>query len=447
MEQSNEGILNLPSLFDSDFIEKLSKEVGYDQRVHGPLKGEAMVKSLISLVMHYGWSASLHAHRMLLQLDYGVTVKEQSLNERFNSKAVALMKGVFDKGLQLRLRQSSPMKLLEQFTDVYLQDATAKELHPSLSTLYKGSGGGASEAGLKIGVSYSIGQGNISVQFLNGASSDTTQCIPEMEAGSLLLRDLGYFKIEDFVRIRQMACYILSRYRFGVNLYEDAERKDQICLLDLLSKMRENEVISKQVYVGEKQREPMRLIIEKVPPQVAAEKRRKLKTDKQNKRKNITKERLAFCDANCYLTNIEEDKLPAESGRTLYGLRWLIEILFKTWKSVGKLSGEIREIQKYRFMCLLYAQFIVLVINTKVVHYFKAENWNNNGYKISDIKAHKAIDLLKERWWNAIINACYEAYNKVLKDLEMLIRMTAKKRPKGKNEYHNDFFICIEKQT
>jgi len=52
MEQSNEGILNLPSLFDSDFIEKLSKEVGYDQRVHGPFKGEAMVKSLISLVMH-----------------------------------------------------------------------------------------------------------------------------------------------------------------------------------------------------------------------------------------------------------------------------------------------------------------------------------------------------------------------------------------------------------
>lgn len=98
-------------------------------------------------------------------------------------------------------------------------------------------------------------------------------------------------------------------------------------------------------------------------------------------------------------------------------------------------------------MCLLYGQFIVLAINTKVVHYFKAENWNNNGYKISDIKANKAIDLLKERWWNAIINACYEAYNKVLKDLEMLIGMTDKKRPKSKNEYQNDFFICIEKQT
>jgi len=109
---------------------------------------------------------------MLLQLGYDVTVKGQSLNERFNSKAVALMKGVFDRVLKLRLRQSSSMKLLKQFTDVCLQDATAKELHPSLSTLYKGTGGGASEAGLKIGVSYSIGQGDISVQFLNGASSD-----------------------------------------------------------------------------------------------------------------------------------------------------------------------------------------------------------------------------------------------------------------------------------
>ena len=447
MEQSKALISKLASILDPNLIQELSKKLGYDQRVYGTLKGWGFVNSLIRIVMELGWSGSLTDHCALLQSHYGVMVKEQSLNERFNSRAEKLMKSILEQVLDIQLRQSEPMRLLTQFTDVVLQDATSKELHPSFSGLYKGCGGGASEAGLKIGVSYSLGEGNISLQFLNSASSDTTQCIPEMAAGSLLIRDLGYFKIEDFARIRQMGCSYLSRYRFGVNLYEDAERKEQINLFDLLSKMKENEVISKQVYVGDKQREPMRLILEKVPEQVAAAKRRKLKEDKQNKRKGITKERLAFCDANCYLTNIGEDLLPSPSASTLYGLRWMIEILFKAWKSVGKLAGKVREMQNHRFMCLLYAQFIVLLLNTKIVHYFKADNWNNNGYKISEIKAFKVLDLFKAEWWAAITNACYDALNHVLERIEIAIRLYAQKRKYRANERHNDFFISIEKQT
>ncbi|MDZ7743416.1 MAG: hypothetical protein U5Q03_17180 [Bacteroidota bacterium] len=60
------------------------------------------------------------------------------------------------------------------------------------------------------------------------------------------------------------------------------------------------------------------MILERVPDEVAAEKRRKLKTDKQNKRKNISKERLAFCDVNAYITNADQDVLPTELIRSVY---------------------------------------------------------------------------------------------------------------------------------
>ncbi len=53
--------------------------------------------------------------------------------------------------------------------------------------------------------------------------------------------------------------------------------------------MKQGEKLDMQVYLGNKQKLPVRLIIEKVPNSVAAEKRRKLKTDKQNKRKILAK--------------------------------------------------------------------------------------------------------------------------------------------------------------
>jgi hypothetical protein len=228
MEQSKALLSRLASIFNQNFIQKLSKDSGFEQRVYGRIKGSVFVNSLICLVMEKGWISSLTDYCALLLSKYEVKVTEQSINERFNSRAEQLMKSVLQQVLSIQFRASEPMRLLPQFTDVYLQDATNLELHPSLSALYKGCGGGASEAGLKIGVSYSLGRGDVSLQFLNSASSDTSQRIPEMAAGSLLIRDLGYFKIEDFVCIRKMGCYYLSRYRFGVNLYEDAEGKVKI---------------------------------------------------------------------------------------------------------------------------------------------------------------------------------------------------------------------------
>jgi IS4 transposase len=48
-------------------------------------------------------------------------------------------------------------------------------------------------------------------------------------------------------------------------------------------------------------------------------------------------ESLAWCDWNFLITNVESEKLNLEAYFLLYGVRWQIELLFKLWKTHGRL--------------------------------------------------------------------------------------------------------------
>lgn len=75
------------------------------------------------------------------------------------------------------------------------------------------------------------------------------------------------------------------------------------------------------MYLGVDKKVKTRLIIEKVPNGVAHQKRRKLKTDKVNKRKVLSKGRLAFCHVNAFISNTTKEQLSKNHIRAVYGLR------------------------------------------------------------------------------------------------------------------------------
>ena len=294
------------NIFAPDFLYSLGFFTGFTKKP-GKLSTEAFVDSCLRMVMEEGWSASLASHCASLKANYGIELHPQSLDERFNESSEALMRCLFEQAMGLQLRESNPMKLLEVFEEVYVEDSTNLELPAVLKTLYKGSGGGASQAGLKIDALYGLRWGTLEVRFHNSCGSDHWQGVPKMPKKSLLLRDLGYFKIDDFQAVAQSGSFFLSRLMHHVNVYLDAKGEQELDLLSHLASMSENEIQSLKVYLGQKQLFEVRLILQKVPQAVAEHKRHKLKTDKQNKRKNLSERRLELCCANCYITNIPEE--------------------------------------------------------------------------------------------------------------------------------------------
>ena len=434
------------NIFDNIFLDHLGVFTGFTRR-RGVIDSEMFVGSCMGMTLDEGWSGSLNQHCVLLKKQFGVLLKEQSLNERFNERSESMMRFLFELVMNIHLRASNPMKLLDVFQEVYIEDSTNFELPVVLRPLYKGSGGGASVAGLKIDAVYGLRWGGMEVKFHDSAGSDTWQGVPMMEKGSLLLRDLGYYKMDDFECVDKSGSYFLSRFKFNVKVYEDLEGQKEIDLLAVLRSMAENETKSTSVYIGEKKRLKVRLIIQKVPKAVADHKRHKLKIDKQNKRKKISEARLKFCDANCYITNIPPQMMQDGAIIVLYGLRWIIEILFKAWKSISNLNGKINDMKPHRFMCLLYAHMIKTLLDTKLVHFFKIEFWNLFGFKISELKAFGVLKTFKHKWWEALISSKKEDIRSVFEQIGETIFKLAEKRKYGSKEKYNDFYIFVKSQT
>ena len=108
------------------------------------------------------------------------------------------------------------------------------------------------------------------------------------------------------------------------------------------------------------------------------------------KRKGITKQRLAFCRANAYITNLDAEKLPPDSARRVYSLRWQVEIVFKCWKSGFSLK-QVPDIKIERFECFFYGCLIRIIVTTRFFWMIKIRVWNKARIEISEIKAYKLM--------------------------------------------------------
>ena len=201
--------------------------------------------------------------------------------------------------------------------------------------------------------------------------------------------------------------------------------------MKIIRNMKTGQLIEFQVYLGEAERTPARLILEKLPEEMAAEKRRKLKTDKQNKRKFLSEDRIEFCVVNAFVTNIPEKVLPTENVRIIYTVRWQIEIVFKTWKSIFGLK-DVTNINPYRLACMFYGALIKILIAIKVFWVFKLLAWHEREKELSEIKAMKILAERTESLFGALISDKPQ-FNRYWEELnETLIRFATKGKRRGK---------------
>lgn len=129
----------------------------------------------------------------------GVKISPQGVHDRINHYAVDFMKAMFLHGFdQFKNKLALPLPILQQFSAIYLVDSTFKQLPASMTAQFPGTGGKASSAGLKVQLVFEFLQGNFA-QFAieSGRIADQayTKYLDIVEAGSLVIADLGYFRI------------------------------------------------------------------------------------------------------------------------------------------------------------------------------------------------------------------------------------------------------------
>jgi len=97
-----------------------------------------------------------------------------------------------------------------------------------------------------------------------------------------------------------------------------------------------------------------------------------------------------LCDWTLFVTNAPSKILPVHIVRSLYRLRWQIELVFKQLKSILRIHSS-NTAKEYRLKCELYGKLIMAVLIHSIHSSLNAEMWSTRGLEVSFDKLYKRI--------------------------------------------------------
>lgn len=384
----------LSSFFSKGWLNKLGKSSRFVQRSTSRLGGWEF---LLLNVFNTGSPMSLNEHCDWLEEHFSISMSKQSLDERYNTYAVAFMKSCFE-----QLLEKVNEELIEQlpamsFECIQLTDSTSFKIPDQLAPFYKGYEGKGGEAMIKLHLNYDLQTGSIAdIAIGDACKHDSSYNLEASEAfvkQGLYLRDLGYYSFDYFRQIVEADAYFLSRAKTNATFYQKNAQGayEKLDLSSLLPKKGQTCELP-EVYLGSyKDKLAVRLILQAVPQEVAKQRLEKLATYAlKQKDKKVSPQRKAMCHFNMFITNVPSEKIAAEKIRLVYSLRWQIELLFKTWKSYYEID-KIQKMNIFRFECMLYARLIAILIDFSIQNQVRPFFMEQLDIELSPIKAAKFI--------------------------------------------------------
>ena len=377
-------------------------------------------------------------------------ITRQGLHDRINDEAVIFFESMLAKAIQLKIPSDVHLQTLQMFTRILFFDGTSFQLPDELADYFRGSGGGASQAAIKILFGYDIK----SCQFLyiiqDGTTPDNLEksgMFNELNPGDLTINDLGFFNIGTFIKMDIKDIYYLSRLLPNVTLYQnnedgELEKFDLIkCLKQMKSSQCEIEVYLKKG----NQTTKTRLIIEKMPDQVKNERLRKINKTNKKKGRTTSEQSKVLAGFGLYITNTPAETIQAKHVQPLYAIRWQIELIFKNWKSnfnLAKVSGE----RPQRIKCLIYAKLLFIFVTTKLISIVRIETWITKRREVSFYQAGKHIKTIAMAWLMDCIKKPENVIN-ILKRATKFIKNHCLKGKSKKRIYPLEFLEIIENKA
>ena len=270
----------------------------------------------------------------------GVEVSPQAIDQRYSPKLCEFFRVLLPLMVQKSLHADESLApLLERFTEVKLLDSSSIQLPDSQQAEFPGCGGRGEggQAVMKLQLEFDLRQGQLTyLEAVPGKEPDQG-CARQQAAptpGSLRIADLGYFSVPALANLAEGKAYFLSRYQRSVGAWVDGVKQDLIRWLSA----QDQAVVDRPLELGA-ERFPCRLIAWRVPEEVANRRRAKLRQHTLDKTgKQPTQAALEACDWVLLITNLPEEQLSVQEAAVLYRARWQIELLFKRWKSIGRVD-------------------------------------------------------------------------------------------------------------
>jgi len=365
----------------------LERESGLVQRSTAQLDGPTLAQTTVFTWMECPEASYSQLRHTAATL--GVQVSNQALEQRFGVESATLLRGLLQEAVgEVVCSQASAPELLSRFNGVYVQDGTIISLPPELGEQWPGCGGSTPEAGqssMRVQVRLDLAHGGMQGPWVQAGRdaerSGEAHEVP-LPAGCLYDVDSGYFTLGEMRQHGQAGRFWLTSAKAGTLLIDERGQ-----CWDLLSFLRAQpgDEVDVPVYLGKRERLPVRLIARRVSAEQARLRRAHANTtvegprkgvqkpnarqgraagkkrQRQRKRKKTGGARLQLLEWTILVTNVPQEKLSVDEALVLARCRWQIELLWKLWKQVGKLDTW-RSAKPLRILTEIYAKLLGLLI-------------------------------------------------------------------------------------
>lgn len=332
-----------------------------------------MFFDLLMYDMNSGNSKSLNQLSIEARSEHDIGVTKQGIDKKFNEHTLGFLKSLIEKQLSVELGLQIDSGWLSSFNRVTIKDGTRFNLPEEYKYYLPGSGGSGSKAGACLQFEFDLKSGHVTDLNLTASNrpdvKDALELLNNVSKGDLVIRDLGYYAFKSFSNILEKDAFFISRLGAKTNVFKmksGNHKKVDFRTIYHQMKRRQLSRIYKDVFIGTKEKIPVRLIIELMPDDVYEQRMRKI--SKLHKKKGYqTSEKYKFLARfNLFITNVTKEVLPDEVISSLYRMRWQIELIFKIWKSVFGIH-HTRKMKYQRWLCLLHFKLLMMIVNWNII--------------------------------------------------------------------------------
>jgi len=374
---SNAGLANIASKLipNKCALNKIAKVTGLIVRFR-TINASMLLCALIQAVAFS--ERSCRAVALALGITADVKISRQAVWKILSKAAIIPFLETIITSTVARTLQDTPLIKLAANTGAVLQgvgrilvgDASTITLHPSLAGAFPGAKNQTEAiiAQLKLQLIVDLITGKV-IHFsldpyLRSDAKAAMDFIPFLQAGDLLIRDLGFHSMLCFDAIIQCGAYFISRLKANDKIFDT--QGVEINLLEVLQQLapRPGMTIRLPIKLTKLHQVPCVLIAIAVPEEVANERRRKLRADAKRRGKNQpSAQNLARQSWTLLVTNLPESVADNNKIKELYLMRWRIEMIFKAAKShSGLLKVAKHETNSNHAKALVLAWVVMMIV-------------------------------------------------------------------------------------
>jgi hypothetical protein len=344
---------------------ELARETGFVKRER-QLTGACFVQ-----VMALG-----HLHQPAATLDQltqdaqlcGVQISASGLHQRCTESAATFLQAVLaDLVEQVVSVKAAPVNLFKRFKQVIIEDASTIVLPAALAEVWQGCGGGSegsrerAQASLKLHVRLDLKSGQLVGPSLSAGRVHELHgplAHQPLAPGCLYVADRGYWSLERLRALHKQQVHFCQHPKANTVFWDrQGKRIDLLCALPRVV----GQVKVLPVCLGQQDPLPVRLILVRVPDEVAKQRRERLAQEATDKGQAVSPRAWELAPWTLIVTNASAKRLGPPEALVLLRERWVIELLFKLWKSGGQID-QWRSQHAFRALCELYAKLIAVVV-------------------------------------------------------------------------------------